>query len=88
MAKTARKASVPRVTLEQFERMRRDVRRQLVAIRAIVAANADVLQLLRRDCEASFRRCAELQAEIDALKKGLVHSNTGAYHRRAGERWT
>jgi hypothetical protein len=52
--------------------MHRDTRRELLAIRAIVVANADVLQSLRKDCEASFRRCAELQTEIDVLKKATA----------------
>jgi hypothetical protein len=72
MAKKTRKAPVRRVTPEQFERMRRADRRQLLAIRAIVVANADVLQSLRKDCDVSFRRCAELQAELDAVKKLLA----------------
>jgi hypothetical protein len=69
MAKKTRKPSVQPVSPAQFDRIRRDVRRQVLAIRAIVIANADVLQSLRKDCEANFRRCADLQDEIDVLKK-------------------
>jgi hypothetical protein len=80
MAKKARRVPVPRrLTLAQFIGMRRDMRRQLLAIRAIVVGNAEVLESLRKECEANLRRCAELQFEIDALKKtSAVHVSKSA----------
>jgi hypothetical protein len=45
------------------------VRRELVQVRTLATATAMALDVTRRECEASVRRCGELQNEIDNLKK-------------------
>jgi hypothetical protein len=55
------------------------MRRELAAIRAIVRANAetvranaDAMHQFQRAADANMRRCAELQAELDRIKKLLA----------------
>jgi hypothetical protein len=49
----------------------RQLQRHVVHILAIVEANAETLASVQRDNATNLRRCAELQLEIDRLKKGL-----------------
>ena len=45
--------------------------KELVRVRRVVLHNADLMEVLRKDCATNLRRCGELQAEIDALRKLL-----------------
>jgi hypothetical protein len=56
-------------------RIRKDVARVLRVVEnnaRVVESNADELSSVRRDVAASIRRCAEIQAELDRLKKLLA----------------
>lgn len=47
----------------------RQLRQQVAHILSVVDANAQTLAEVKRDCGMNLRRCAELQLEIDRLKK-------------------
>jgi len=45
--------------------------KELVRLRRMLAHNAEAMETVRKDCATNLRRCGELQAEIDALRKQL-----------------
>jgi hypothetical protein len=59
------KKAKPAVTRAEYLRLRKDHERTLRQF----AHQADLLESVRKDCETNLRRCGELQAEIDALRK-------------------
>ena len=48
------------------------LRGELAHVLAVVEANANAMEAVRRDCGSNLRRCGELQAEIDNLRKLLA----------------
>jgi len=48
---------------------RADLRRELARILAVVEDNAREIAALRKEAQLTVRRCAEMQLDIDRLKK-------------------
>jgi regulator of replication initiation timing len=53
---------------------RRRAPSELAALRIFVQQNTDALEALKRESATHLRRCAELQMELDALKKRLAQA--------------
>ena len=49
---------------------RAELRRELARVLAVVEHNARDIAALRKEAQFTVRRCAEMQLEIDRLKKG------------------
>ena len=65
------KKAKPAISRAEYLRLRKDVGR----MQRMLAHQADVSEAVRKDCETNLRRCGELQAEIDALRKLLARHN-------------
>ena len=67
-----RSATPAPVTRAEFRKLQRQVAHVLAVVKAnasVIETNAEKLDIVSRDCAANLRRCAELQLEIDRLKK-------------------
>jgi hypothetical protein len=62
-----RRKSSPLVTRAEHSRLLKEV----THLRRIVDHNSETIEAFRKDTAANLRRCGELQAEIDALRKLL-----------------
>ena len=66
--KNGKTAGVTPISRAELVRLRKELARVL----SVVESNADELAALRRESTVSLRRCAELQLEIDRIKKQLA----------------
>jgi hypothetical protein len=45
------------------------LRHELTAVKAAIADNTAAIDTLNRECATNLRRCAELQVEIDHIRR-------------------
>ena len=61
------KKAKPAVSRAEYLRLRKDYERT----QRQLSHQTELIESVRKDCETNLRRCGELQAEIDALRKIL-----------------
>ena len=57
------------ISRAEYLRLSKDVERN----QRMIAHQTEQIEGLRKDCETNLRRCGELQAELDALRKSIAH---------------
>ena len=61
------KKTKPAISRAEYLRLRKEIERT----QRMLAHQTELMESLRKDCTTNLRRCGELQAEIDALRKQL-----------------
>ena len=61
--------------LRELVNVNRAMLTELLQMRRTVTQNADAIESLRKECAANLRRCGELQADVDTLRKQLSRAS-------------